>query len=46
MNVSVVRTSVFLLTENRLLREALARILSKKADIEVVGARSHYDGPS
>lgn len=41
MTVSVVRTSVFLLAENRLLREALARILSKKADIEVVGARSY-----
>ena len=29
---------VFLLAENRLLREALARILSKKSDISVVGA--------
>ena len=41
MTVSVVRTSVFLLAENRLLREALARILGKKTDIEVVGARSY-----
>lgn len=30
--------AVFLLAENRLLREALLRILSKKDDIEVVGA--------
>jgi len=30
--------SVFLLAQNRLLREALARILSKKSDIRVVGA--------
>ncbi len=30
--------AVFLLAENRLLREALARILSKKSDIRVVGA--------
>jgi len=29
---------VFILAENRLLREALARILSKKSDIRVVGA--------
>ena len=29
---------VFLLAENRLLREALVRILSKKSDIRVVGA--------
>lgn len=41
MTVSVVPTSVFLLAENRLLREALARILGKKTDIEVVGARSY-----
>lgn len=44
MTVAVARTSVFLLAENRLLREALARILSKKSDIEVVGARS-YSAP-
>jgi DNA-binding NarL/FixJ family response regulator len=31
-------TSVFLLTENRLLREALVRILSKRCDVTVVGA--------
>jgi DNA-binding NarL/FixJ family response regulator len=30
--------AVFILAENRLLREALARILSKKADTHVVGA--------
>ena len=30
--------SVFLLAENRLLREALVRILSKREDIQVVGA--------
>ena len=41
MTVSVVPTSVFLLAENRLLREALARILSKKNDIEVVGSGSY-----
>lgn len=34
--VDVVR--VFILAENRLLREALARILNKKSDIRVVGA--------
>jgi NarL family two-component system response regulator LiaR len=32
---------VFLLAENRLLREALARILSKKNDINVVGASAY-----
>jgi DNA-binding NarL/FixJ family response regulator len=31
-------TQVFLLTENRLLREALVRILSKRVDLTVVGA--------
>lgn len=31
-------TSVFLLAENRLLREALVRILSKRSDVTVVGA--------
>lgn len=35
---TVVSISVFLLAENRLLREALARILNKKNDINVVGA--------
>jgi two-component system response regulator DevR len=34
-------TEVFLLAENRLLREALIRILSKKSDIRVVGAASY-----
>src|ERR1700693_5817423 len=33
--------AVFLLAENRLLREALIRILSKKEDIRVVGAGSY-----
>ena len=33
--------AVFLLAENRLLREALLRILSKKDDIHVVGAGSY-----
>ena len=33
--------AVFLLAENRLLREALLRILSKKDDIQVVGAGPH-----
>lgn len=32
--------SVFLLAQNRLLREALARILSKKNDISIVGDRA------
>jgi DNA-binding NarL/FixJ family response regulator len=34
----VPRTTVFLLAENRLLREALVRILAKKNEITVVGA--------
>lgn len=33
--------SVFLLAENRLLREALARILNKKNNISVIGAASY-----
>ena len=32
-----VRATVFLVAQNRLLREALSKILSKKSDIEVVG---------
>lgn len=32
------QSSVFLLAQNRLLRESLARIMAKKTDIEVVGA--------
>lgn len=32
------KINVFLLAENRLLREALARILNKKGDVRVVGA--------
>jgi DNA-binding NarL/FixJ family response regulator len=35
---SVESVQVFILAENRLLREALTRILSKKSDIRVVGA--------
>jgi two-component system, NarL family, response regulator DevR len=35
---SVDKIRVYLLAENRLLREALARILSKKPDISVIGA--------
>jgi DNA-binding NarL/FixJ family response regulator len=38
MSDSVVTVQVFILAENRLLREALTRILSKKNDIQVVGA--------
>jgi len=34
-------TTVFLLAENRLLREALLRILAKKDDIRVVGSGSY-----
>ena len=39
--VSGALAAVFLLAENRLLREALLRILSKKDDIRVVGAGSY-----
>jgi two-component system response regulator DevR len=39
--VSAPLATVFLLAENRLLREALLRILSKKDDIHVVGAGSY-----
>jgi len=35
---------VFLLAENRLLREALIRILTKKSDIRVVGAAPYLPG--
>lgn len=38
MVVAVESVRVFILAENRLLREALTRILSKKSDIRVVGA--------
>jgi len=38
MSVAVEIVQVFILAENRLLREALARILNKKADIRVVGS--------
>jgi DNA-binding NarL/FixJ family response regulator len=36
--------AVFLLAENRLLREALIRILAKKSDIRVVGAAPYSPG--
>jgi len=35
---AVARSAVFLLAQNRLLREALARILDKKSDLTVAGA--------
>lgn len=38
MSTSVQRVSVFLVAQNRLLRESLTRILDKKDDIAVVGA--------
>jgi len=38
MSVAVENISVFILAENRLLREALTRLLNKKTDIRVVGA--------
>lgn len=38
MAIPVDTIRVFLVAENRLLREALARILNKKSDIQVVGA--------
>jgi len=40
MSNSVETVQVFILAENRLLREALTRILNKKSDIRVVGACS------
>jgi len=38
MSDAIEMVQVFILAENRLLREALTRILSKKSDIKVVGA--------
>jgi DNA-binding NarL/FixJ family response regulator len=38
MDVSAETVQVFILAENRLLREALTRILNKKSDLRVVGA--------
>jgi DNA-binding NarL/FixJ family response regulator len=38
MSVAVEMVQIFILAENRLLREALARILNKKTDIRVVGS--------
>ncbi|HXW90873.1 MAG TPA: response regulator transcription factor [Terriglobales bacterium] len=38
MSVALETVEVFILAENRLLREALTRILNKKSDIHVVGA--------
>jgi DNA-binding NarL/FixJ family response regulator len=37
-------TDLFLLAENRLLREALVRLLAKEKDIRVVGANSYSPG--
>lgn len=37
-------TNVFLLAENRLLREALIRLLSRKSDIRIVGASAYSPG--
>jgi DNA-binding NarL/FixJ family response regulator len=42
--ISAPAAAVFLLAENRLLREALLRILSKKDDIQVVGAGTYGSG--
>jgi DNA-binding NarL/FixJ family response regulator len=38
MSAPEVRCSVFLLAQNRLLREALTRILDRKADLQVIGS--------
>src|SRR5438093_13328163 len=38
MTVAVENVRIFILAENRLLREALTRILRKKSNIDVVGA--------
>lgn len=38
MSVALETVQVFILAENRLLREALTRILNKKSDLRVVGA--------
>ncbi len=37
-NVSSAPTSVFLVAENRLLREALVRVLAKRCDVAILGA--------
>lgn len=42
-NLSSAPTAVFLVAENRLLREALVRVLSKKTDLAVVGATALDD---
>ncbi len=44
MSNGVETVQVFILAENRLLREALTRILSKKSDIRVVGAAAFSPG--
>jgi DNA-binding NarL/FixJ family response regulator len=44
MKTAVDRTLVFLLAENRLLREALTRIFAKKNDLEIVGSISYTPG--
>lgn len=36
--ISISSVSVFLLAQNRLLREALAKVLSRKNDVEIVGS--------
>lgn len=42
-HVAVDVIDVFLLAENRLFREALARVISKKSDLRVVGSSSFHD---
>jgi DNA-binding NarL/FixJ family response regulator len=44
MPMDVETVPVFILAENRLLREALTRILSKKSDMRVVGASAFSPG--
>ncbi len=41
MTTMLDKITVFLVSENRLLREALARILNNKSDIAVVGSAAH-----
>jgi DNA-binding NarL/FixJ family response regulator len=44
MDAAVESSSVFLLAQNRLLREALAKIMQKKTDLQVVGACAFSPG--
>jgi len=44
MSSGIETVQVFILAENRLLREALTRILSKKSDLRVVGASAFSPG--